>query len=284
MANFVVHTNKHYVTMGNYHLKDRNLSLKAKGLLSVMLSLPEEWNYSISGLVAISKESETAIKSTLKELKEFGYIKITRLHDVDGRYNYKYDIYEEPITNNITKDELPEVENQPMENPPLETHPLKYNSPRENNLNNINTCFNTSNVLNTLNKFNDINNTSAGADDVCFLTENVNAAYRLCLEYCQDDDRAKDFSEVVGYFLKSYERKFNVSHNTISVNSWNKIIESYFTDTDTVHRTDEIDTDTYHRMIDEYFTQGWRRDIRLSLSHFFSSGIRDTLFERVGQY
>ena len=55
--------------MSNYHLRDKNLSLKAKGLLSFMLSLPENWNYSLNGLCAKSKEQETVIKNTLKELK-----------------------------------------------------------------------------------------------------------------------------------------------------------------------------------------------------------------------
>lgn len=63
--------------MSNAHLRDTNLSLKAKGLLSVMLSLPEDWDYSITGLVAICKENETEIKATLDELDEFGYLEVT---------------------------------------------------------------------------------------------------------------------------------------------------------------------------------------------------------------
>ena len=94
-----VNKNKNYTTMSNYHLRDNRLSLKAKGLLSEMLSLPEEWDYSISGLVVINKENETSIKSTLDELKENGYLVINKLlpNETDtGRIKYIYDIYEEP--------------------------------------------------------------------------------------------------------------------------------------------------------------------------------------------
>lgn len=99
MSKIRVNKTKDYTVLSNHHLKNKNLSLKAKGLLSVMLSLPESWDYSIKGLVAICKENETAIKSTLNELKENGYLKVTKLYPSQtksGRYEYIYDIYEMP--------------------------------------------------------------------------------------------------------------------------------------------------------------------------------------------
>lgn len=92
---------KNYTVMSNEHLKNRRLSLKAKGLLSVMLSLPDTWDYSISGLVAICKESETAIKSTLNELKSCGYLVVTKKmpnETESGRIEYVYDIFEKTQT------------------------------------------------------------------------------------------------------------------------------------------------------------------------------------------
>jgi Arc/MetJ-type ribon-helix-helix transcriptional regulator len=77
---------------------DNEVSLKAKGLLSEMLSFPDNWNYSIAGLVAVNKENETSIKSTLEELKQFGYLKITKMlpnETKSGRIEYVYDIFEE---------------------------------------------------------------------------------------------------------------------------------------------------------------------------------------------
>ena len=70
MSVFKIEKTKDYTVMSNYHLRDRNLSYKAKGLLSFMLSLPEDWDYSLNGLVAISKESRDGIRSILKELQE----------------------------------------------------------------------------------------------------------------------------------------------------------------------------------------------------------------------
>lgn len=99
MTVFRVNKNDNYTTMSNYHLKDKSISLKAKGLLSEMLSLPDDWNYSIQGLVAINKEEETSIKNTLNELKESGYLVITKLlpnETSSGRIEYIYDVYEKP--------------------------------------------------------------------------------------------------------------------------------------------------------------------------------------------
>ncbi len=101
--------------MSNYHLKDNNLSLKAKGLLSVMLSLPDNWKYTVSGLVSICKENETSINSTLKELKENGYLVVNKLlpNQTDsGRIEYVYDVYEYPKQNQ----EKQAVEKQGVEN------------------------------------------------------------------------------------------------------------------------------------------------------------------------
>lgn len=94
-----VNKTKDYTVMSNYHLRDKNLSLKAKGLLSQMLSLPEDWDYTVKGLCAINKENETAINSTLKELKEAGYLIVTKKmpdKTATGRIEYTYDIYESP--------------------------------------------------------------------------------------------------------------------------------------------------------------------------------------------
>lgn len=74
MATYKIHKTKDYTVMSNTHLRDKNMSFKAKGLLSVMLSLPEEWDYSMNGLVAISKENLTAVRNTLQELEELGYL------------------------------------------------------------------------------------------------------------------------------------------------------------------------------------------------------------------
>ena len=78
MSVFKIENNKNYTVMSNYHLRDKNLSYKAKGLLSFMLSLPEDWDYSINGLVSISKEEVKAIRNILQELQRYGYLVIEK--------------------------------------------------------------------------------------------------------------------------------------------------------------------------------------------------------------
>ena len=97
MAVYRVERTRDYTVMCNYHLKDKALSLKAKGLLSMMLSMPEEWNYSTRGLAAICKEGVEAIGNALKELEKAGYMARRQLRGANGRItDTEYIIYEKP--------------------------------------------------------------------------------------------------------------------------------------------------------------------------------------------
>lgn len=106
MAVIRVVRNKDYTVMSNYHFQDKEISLKAKGLLGLMLSLPSNWDYSVNGLVTIVKENKAAVQSALKELEEHKYLKRTKVQDETGRFDYVYDIYEKPY------DKLPWTENR----------------------------------------------------------------------------------------------------------------------------------------------------------------------------
>ena len=117
MAIFRVNKNKDYTVMSNYHLRDKNMSFKAKGLLSMMLSLPDDWDYSIKGIVSISKENKTSIQSTLKELEEYKYLKRKKKQNEKGQFEYIYDIYEKPWA------EKPCIENLVTDNPCTENMP-----------------------------------------------------------------------------------------------------------------------------------------------------------------
>ena len=99
MAVFKVNKNNNYTVISNTHLKERKMTLKAKGLLTLMLSLPPDWDYSIEGLISICVEGERAINSTLNELKEFGYLRIEKLPPRKGKnqFEYIYNIYEKPL-------------------------------------------------------------------------------------------------------------------------------------------------------------------------------------------
>ena len=91
-----VKKDKDYAVMSNYHFKDRNLSLRAKGLLSLMLSLPNNWDYSINGLCSICNESRTTIRKALKELRDNHYLKMNENRDEKGKFIYDYIVYEIP--------------------------------------------------------------------------------------------------------------------------------------------------------------------------------------------
>ena len=97
MAVCRVEKNKNYTTMSNYHLRDKNLSNKARGLLSTMLSLPENWDYTTRGLAAICKDGVDGITSQLRELEQYGYLVRKRIRDGNGRIvDMEYVIYEKP--------------------------------------------------------------------------------------------------------------------------------------------------------------------------------------------
>ena len=114
MAVFRVHKTKDFTVMSNHHLRDKNLTLKAKGLLSVILSLPDDWKYSIAGLASICKEGTSAVKSALQELTDAGYVTVTKMYPNQtdsGRIEYVYDIHERPQA-----PRKQDVENLPLEN------------------------------------------------------------------------------------------------------------------------------------------------------------------------
>ena len=130
-----INKTKDFTVMSNHHFRDRRLSLKAKGLLSQMLSLPDNWDYTVAGLVHINKESKSAVQSMLKELEECGYLVRTRTQNEKGQFDYTYDIYEAPLT------ETPRPENPVTDNPCAENVPQyntnKYNTKESNTKNKI---------------------------------------------------------------------------------------------------------------------------------------------------
>ena len=99
MAVCRVEKTKDYTTMSNFHLRDPNLSNKARGLLSTMLSLPEDWDYTTRGLAKICKDGVDGITAQLKELEQYGYLIRHRIRDSNGRIvDMEYVIYERPHT------------------------------------------------------------------------------------------------------------------------------------------------------------------------------------------
>ena len=132
MAVFRVEKNKSYTVMSNHHLRNRTLSLKAKGLLSQMLSLPEDWDYTLAGLASINKESKDAIRTAVRELEEAGYVMRRQTTDARGKFSVnEYIIHEYPQTD-VSQEQPPEptpeeCQETPPQSSPLLDHPLSEN-------------------------------------------------------------------------------------------------------------------------------------------------------------
>ena len=109
---FRVEKTTNYTVMSNTHLKDRRLSYKSKGLLSVILSLPPDWDYTITGLSVIAADGIDSVKTAIKELEQYGYVTRTQLRDERGRMaQNEYRVYENPTDNPdyvSTKQDSPE--------------------------------------------------------------------------------------------------------------------------------------------------------------------------------
>ena len=127
--------NGNFTVMANYHLKDRALSLKAKGLFSVLLSLPDDWDFSLPGLAAICKEGMDAIRDAVKELESLGYITRSRVRNAKGRLESAvYALYEQPqladhASQPVEDGQEPHASRQeePVQAQPAEEKPVREN-------------------------------------------------------------------------------------------------------------------------------------------------------------
>ena len=116
MAVFRVERTSNYTVMSNYHLRDKTISFKAKGLLSLMLSLPEDWDYTLAGLTRISLEGKDAIRAAVVELEKAGYVTRSRVRNEKGHLQgTEYVIRERPVFS-----AQPALEEPASENPTLE--------------------------------------------------------------------------------------------------------------------------------------------------------------------
>ena len=123
MPVFRVERNTGYTVMSNHHLRNKELTLKAKGLLSQMLSLPEDWDYTLAGLSHINREKIDAIREAVKELEKAGYIVRSRERDEKGRLRgADYIIYEQP---QLPEEQPPTLDYPTLDNPTLEKPTLE---------------------------------------------------------------------------------------------------------------------------------------------------------------
>jgi len=137
VAVFKVNKTEDYTVMANSHFRNHKISLKAKGLLSLMLSLPDDWDYSLEGLATLCSDGLSSVKTTLKELEKLGYVEVVKMMPgttKSGRIEYEYNIYEIPKQ----EYEKQEVEILPLEIQPLEIQPTENRRQLNTNKSNTN--------------------------------------------------------------------------------------------------------------------------------------------------
>ena len=162
MAVIRVNKTSDYTVISNRHFREKEMSLRAKGLLSLMLSLPEDWDYSIIGLVSLSKDGKASVMNALNELEKLGYLKRTKTVDDKGRFTgYDYDIYEHPYSENPYS-EKPNTEKPYTEKPYTENQP-------QLNTNTLNTQLSNTESSNTEDKKKERKSTY---DDILSAVEN----------------------------------------------------------------------------------------------------------------
>lgn len=132
MGVFRVNKNKNYTVMSNVHLRDKALPLKAKGLLSLMLSLPEDWDYSMRGLAKLSADGLDSTRAAVKALERSGYVVRRQLYDSRGRFsNNEYTVFEIPQPSSPSSDlpltGKPSTEKSPSD-APLSEKPSQINT------------------------------------------------------------------------------------------------------------------------------------------------------------
>ena len=148
MAVFRIEKTRDYTVMANHHLRNMELSLKAKGLLSLMLSLPEEWDYTTKGLSRICKDGVDSICAGVRELEDHGYVVRERIRNPNGQLGaIEYTILEQPRTSE-PKQEKPERENPVQANPVLDDPVL--GKPEQENPAQLNTYRTNKDESNTL--------------------------------------------------------------------------------------------------------------------------------------
>lgn len=305
MATIRVHKTKNYTVMSNTHLRDKGLSLKAKGLLSVMLSLPDNWDYSIAGLVAISKENETAVKSALNELKDNNYVVVTKENPTKsngGRIKYTYEVYEEPYKQSVVEQGL---ENLGVERQQVEIHGQLSTdrlSTDELNTNKQSTERLNTDKVHTSTSIDGEVHTSVSEKQTARVTRQDMQAKKddmACRFFaiCDDNIENKTIRMVVKRtfrrYMSLYETYFAKVHPILTDKTLTNVCLSLSNVTDTEHNhfewtdvylTDETGLTGLDRMVNEHFRRTHRRETNYSITHFAKSDYLLQLAQGIIEY
>mgnify|MGYP001623728163 CR=1 FL=1 len=296
---------KNYTVMSNIHLRDKNISLKAKGLLSVALSLPDDWNYSLSGLASICKESITAIRSAIKELCQNGYATVEKLYPEKdcgrSQIEYVYTFYEEPQNTERQNKENQDIENLHVEGEQVEDviqiNTNKLNIDKENTKE-INT--DKSNTNNKASTKVEVNYKALS------WTSGNKVVGKLPYEYTQEQfdefikgrvsdivkknfpdnkEEIEPISKIISYFYEQYLDNMGERHPVMSDAVYLGIVKKLLNPIDAIWGSrDRLNVLGYEAMIDRFFKtdygekSGHYTDYRIG--YFFSDTVMENLFYR----
>ena len=291
-----------YTVMSNIHLRDKNLSLKAKGLLSVALSLPDNWNYSLNGLCSICKESITAIRSSIKELCQNGYATVDKLYPErdSGRsqIEYIYTFYEEPQNTEVQNKGNQDIENLYVEDEHVEDviqiNTNKLNTDKGNtrkiNTDKLNTDINASNSLELEEEY-----INASVPDMtegtpylninnCTSDEIKNHYVIRCRRIAKkhnitDHQKIDGVVNTIEYFCRKYYETLGEHHPVLSDRALERVFINFCFPPELLYEFRCTDFDAYKEMIDRYFmTEYGKYQLSgvipdYSISHFMSEQI-----------
>lgn len=240
MAKIAIKKTSNYTTIDNNIFNNKNLSLKARGLLATMLSLPQEWDYSVDGLSIILKEGKDCIRATLNELEENGYLVRNRVRDDNGQLKgVEYFVYEIPQTVENTEFE-PKAENPTLDNPVLE-NPTQLNKQEINKTNNKHYSATTSHDCDILDKAKQITNEPA-------------------------------ITNGIDYYLSKYREEIGVNHPDVTYSAISRVIENISTVLQDVFE-DIASDDGLVKMIDRHFDTNYGQPIDYKIQHFGTEGV-----------
>ena len=271
MAKITICKKSDYTVLDNGIFRDKRLSLKARGLLVTMLSLPEEWNYTIEGLSTILKEGKSSIRSALSELEEYGYLVRKRVRNEKGQLlENEYIVYEKPSENLENKEFEPKSENPTLDNPILENQTQlninKSNKEKENK------------YLNILHR---PSGQIVSKSEMNFsIVEKQIAKEINSLGYGQDEELINNATEVFRYYYDKYYSCIGSYHLVLSSKAMRNTLERYINGSEIAIDL-QYDIEAYKEMIDRHFTKDYGEEIDYSICHFMTEGIRNYLFYEV---
>lgn len=240
MSKITIKKTSNYTTIDNNIFNNKNLSLKARGLLATMLSLPQEWDYSVEGLSVILKEGKDCIRATLNELEENGYLVRNRVRDDNGQLKgVEYFVYEIPQTVENTEFE-PESENPTLVNPIL-GNPTQLNKQEINETNNKNYSATPSHECDILIKAKSITNDS----------KVINA---------------------IECYLSKYEIEMGANHPDVTYSAMSRVIENIYCVLQDVWEDVKSDNGL-EKMIDRHFDTNYGQPIDYKIQHFGTEGV-----------